>query len=270
MLGRGGSWVNKPGPSMTSSQLLSRPGSYVGQNILVSNYNWNFTWTGTRWWPQGYPDPKYGFLLHDEFLGADRIGQLDWSANNGQVAGNALNQGQASVSISTATQTARMSMQVNSVQISTMDLYMETLIQMPAAATTAEDGVAIWGMSDVTAYDANGAGTDGAYFSVNRAVNGSSLICYTQNNTASSVIVTTANIAAGIYYRLGILISASSSVQYFINGSSLGTLTTNIPAGTGRQTGINYSVFKTNGVTNPIAWTVDYFAAYAFYNGSRG
>lgn len=269
MLGRGGSWIGKSTQQVTTAQMNALVG-VAGQMVYNTSYNAFFTWTVNRWWPNSNPDPRYGFVwAAEDFTGADRISTLDWSANSAQVAGNLLNTGQASVSITTAAQISRMGMQANSIQLGTMDTYIEAGLQMPTAPTAVEDGVLVFGYSDATAYDLNGAGTDGAYLSVNRAVNGSSLICYTQSNVASSVILTTANIVAATYYRLGVLVSANTSAQYFINGSSLGSISTTIPSGAGRQTGVNFAVFKTAGSANPVSWTVDYFAGWGFYNGAR-
>lgn len=244
-----------------------------GQSFANTTYNALFDWIGDRWWPRP-PDPRYGFLLAtEEFTGNDRIGTLDWSANNGQLAANLLNPGLASVSTTTVSNLNRMSTQLNTFQLGTMDLYLETIFAIPTLSNGTDNAVFVFGLNDQSSFDANGLCTDGVFFSLNYATDQTHWCTNTTSNGTNTqkISVIAAGIpAAATFYRLGIYINAGVSATFYVNGTAITAAhTTNLPVGAGRQTGVAWDVHKTLGSSTAMTMQVDSFSGYGFFNQAR-
>jgi len=100
---------------------------------------------------------------------------------------------------------------------------------------------------------ASGDGTDGVFFRYAHSVNSGrwELVC--RSNGTESTRDTGITVVAGTRYMLMLKVNATAtSAQAFINGATVGTpLTTNIPTGAGRETGVNgCSIVKSAGTTN--------------------
>jgi hypothetical protein len=102
-----------------------------------------------------------------------------------------------------------------------------------------------------------GAPTDGAYFLYTNAGGGSPTPNWYRNTVSNTTLTSTDTgvaVVAGAWIRLKAVVNAAgTSVEYFINGVSVGTNTTNIPTGTGRETGAIYSIVKSAGTTARLA-----------------
>ena len=99
--------------------------------------------------------------------------------------------------------------------------------------------------------------TDGVYFEYDRNVSPNWLICAANNGTrtkTASSIAVSAN-----FTRLGIDINTgATSAEFFVNGVSAGTVTTNIPTASGRPLAIfATNIVKSAGTTSRYAY-VDY------------
>lgn len=242
-----------------------------GQTFWNTTYKALFQWTTDRW-DCIYVDPRYGFILFEEFCGQDRIGALDWQTPGGAppFAGNLLNAGLYQVNQTTASAQNNLRLELDAIQLGTMDLYWETVLAVPTLATVGEDFCLSVGLNDSASYNANGTCTDGAWISLNRAVNVKKWIYNTcSNTTATNTSSSSADVVAATFYRLNGYVNAGTSFTASINGASLGTaITTNLPTGAGRQTGFIYKVDKTAG-TGSSAVQIDYFKMVGFYNGQR-
>jgi hypothetical protein len=99
---------------------------------------------------------------------------------------------------------------------------------------------------------------DGAYFEYYSPTSANWYKCTASNSTRTKTDTTIAA-AAAAWTRLKIVVnSAGTSVEYFINGISVGVVTTNIPTGTGRETGVFIQIIKTAGTTGrtiDVDWT---------------
>lgn len=256
--------------TVTLAQMLALTGS-DGQIVWNSTYHAAFQWVNDRWRPFGTPDPRYGFHVHDEFIGYASASQMGWTATGSSNLGNlGTHSGVWYVEPSTASTRAFINTYVAGMAFGVDDLYLETMIQIPTLATGVQDFCASFGFNDNSAFDANGACTDGAYFTYNRAVNGVKWITNTaQGATTTTTNTTSANIVAGTWYRLTIIVSTSSAnVQFYVNGALVATHTTNIPSGAANSTGIMWKVDKTVG-SAAVDMYVDYFECYGFFNGAR-
>jgi hypothetical protein len=244
-----------------------------GRFFFNTTYNHMFNWAVNRWIPAGRPDPRYGFYVYDEFLGTDRIGDLDWNNNSGTLSlittPSALNSGVLLLRQATAASNANLRMSLAQFLLGSMDLYLEAGVSVPTLATAGEDFSLAFGLHDNASYDANSACTDGVYFTLNRAVNGVNWIANTQSNGVKTSSNSSTAAVAATFYRLGIWISGSAAATFYVNGTAIAAaLTTNIPNGAGRETGVQFVINKTAGVGNSDL-QIDYFQAYGFYNSAR-
>lgn len=269
MLGGGGVWAQKLSDAQGGSlSLMNSTTGVQGQLFFNTTYNAYFTWSFDRWWPFGNPDPRYGFLIYDEFNGADRIQSLDWGNAGAATSGNLLNTGVVNISQSAASGITDMRTELDSIQLGTMDLYLETLISIPTLATAGDDGSLTIGMSDNASFSAHSTCTDGVFFVLDRSVNGANWIINTSSNGTATNTNTATAVVAGTWYRLGIYVSASTQAQFYVNGVSQGTIASNLPTGASRQTGFHYASNKTVGAA-ALNILADYFCCYGFYNGQR-
>lgn len=262
------------GSSVTTGTLttMSATTGTSGQSFYNSTYNAYFDWIVDRWWPR-QPDPRYGFFVFDEFLGTDRVGTLDWITNAGTInfaVATATNPGILTIAQLTASALGNLRLNQANVQLGTMDVYFECILAIPTLATISEDFCVTVGLNDGIAFSSTGVAVDGVYFQINRGVNGAKWILNTSSNsTVTTQNTTSADIVAGTYYRVGCYIAAGASVQFFLNGATLGTaITTNIPSGASRQTGLQIKLDKIAGTTTGTV-NVDYIALWGFYNGQR-
>ncbi len=124
--------------------------------------------------------------------------------------------------------------------------------------TTLSDGTDTYTLRFGFGDSFTGAHTDGAYFRYTDVGGGGATpnwyMCAASNTTLTATDTTVAAVA-GAWTRLKAVVNAAgTSVEYFINGVSAGTVTTNIPTGTGRETAALLTVIKSAGTT---ARTVD-------------
>ncbi len=130
----------------------------------------------------------------------------------------------------------------------------ETMVQVPTLSTSVERYQLLAGF-----IDNNSAAnqTDGIYFlydeggaSTGSAVSANWQIVTSSNSTRTFTTTSTA-VVANTWYKLKIVVNAgASSVEYFINDVSAGTITTNIPNGTSRQLGWGFLQNKSIGTTS--------------------
>lgn len=240
-----------------------------GKLFYCTTYHATFQWVNDRWWPFGVPDPRWGFWWFDDFDSANNPQSHAWNAVGSGAAGAYGNLGTYNglMYITTTTAATRESyaMYTAGFAFGLGDYYTEALVQISTLATIAEDFCIAFGWNDNTGYDANSACTDGAYFTLNRAVNTTKWITNTSSNGTKTSTNTNTSVVAGTFYRLGILVSQTNgNVVFSVNGTTVATHTTNIPSGAARSTGLLFKFDKTAG-TAESDFIFDYVAAYGFY-----
>lgn len=252
----------------TLTTMLATTG-VTGQSFYNTTYNTFFDWVVDRWVAR-QPDPRYGFKLFDEFSSTAAPSQIDWNASGAGPVGNfGTYQGVFFIESSTASAAAYLMTYTAGTAFGSMDLYMEAMVQIPTLATVGEDFCAMIGFNDKLTFDANSACTDGAYFTLNRGVNGANWITNTVNNTTKTSTNSSTAVVAGTWYRLGILVSATNSnVVFSVNGTTIATHTTNIPSGAARSTGCGFKVDKIAGTAASDIY-VDYFMETGFFSSAR-
>lgn len=123
----------------------------------------------------------------------------------------------------------------------------ETIARLPILSDGTETFTLLLGLNDT----ASGAMVDGVAFRYTHAVNGGRWECVARNNATETVVDSGVSVAATTNYKLRIEINAAgTSAQFFINGASVGTITTNIPTASGRQTTPSFGIIKSAGTTS--------------------
>lgn len=93
--------------------------------------------------------------------------------------------------------------------------------------------------------------TDGAFFRYVDSVNSGNWVCVTRSNGVETTSNTSIAPTTTGWQKLRIEVNAAaSSVEFFIDGTSVATITTNIPSGAGRETAINLGIVKSLGTTS--------------------
>lgn len=134
----------------------------------------------------------------------------------------------------------------------------ETVLRIPTLSTGSETFLVIGGFNDNRA----NTGTDMVAFRYTHGTNSGKWEVVTRANGAETATDTTIAVTANQWYKLRIEVAANaSSVAFYIDGTLRATNTTNIPSGTGRETGIHTGIIKQVGTT---ARTMD--VDYIYYS----
>lgn len=114
-----------------------------------------------------------------------------------------------------------------------------------------------------------GEPNDGIFFQTDYTVSTTNWLLRTRNNGAVTTVITTVAISSSNFQKLAFTInSAGTSVTGFIDGVNIGSISTNIPTGAGRQFTGGVKLEKTMGNTPAIAY-IDYNKWCSTFAGSR-
>jgi hypothetical protein len=93
--------------------------------------------------------------------------------------------------------------------------------------------------------------TDGVFFRYTHSVNSGKWQGVCRSNGTETTVDTGSTVVAGTWVRLTAVVNAAgTSVQFYVNGVAAGAaVTTNIPTGTGRETGAGSHIIKSAGST---------------------
>lgn len=118
------------------------------------------------------------------------------------------------------------------------DIYLDTL-------SDATDTYTIWiGCQDTTG---SGNPTDGVFFRYTHGTNSGKFECVCRASNTETASDSAQTVAATTWYRLGFVVNAAAtSVTFYIDGSSVATVTTNVP-GTGNNTATGCKIEKSAG-----------------------
>jgi hypothetical protein len=156
----------------------------------------------------------------------------------------------------TATGRSTAATQAGSVVFAGGQLEGEFLVRVPVLSNATDGFIVQVGFGDATAADQ----TDGAYFEYDSTQSTLWRICTASNATRTKSPTTLAPVTAAAWMRLGLVVNfAATSVEYFFNGVSVGVVSTNIPIGAARATGIILRMQKTLGTASR-SLEVDYAA----------
>lgn len=100
----------------------------------------------------------------------------------------------------------------------------------------------------------SGAPTDGVFFQFDLTLGTlSNWKIGTRNNSSETLTTTGTAVTVGTFVTLRVEVNAAgTSAEFFVDGVSVGTIATNIPASAGREFGFGFSQIKSAGTTNEI------------------
>lgn len=209
---------------------------------------------------------------YDDFLSATSVGALNWTstvsgtgAANTIVSTNATSNNPGITQFSTGTTaTGRAALGLGTVGfffgggVATFEM----LVNLPTLSTAAQEYVARIGLGDlVTGADH----VDGVYFEYDRLVNGVNWRLKTANNSVRTNTDSTVAVVAASWIKLKIVVNAAGSlVTYYINGTSVGTVSTNIPVTVARACAPTVILSATAGTTAKTMLMDYYFLEQVF------
>lgn len=168
----------------------------------------------------------------------------------GQLSTGTTTTGEASIYFSSGTithQTVRLGQGITT---------LEGRIRLPTLSTVAQEYRFIFGITDTP--DA-ASQNEGVWLEYERA-NSVNWRRSTGNDGTKTENASSTAVVAATWIRLKIVVNAAaSSVEYFVNGTSIGTETTNIPSAAGDELFVMIGIFKSAGTTASLA-EIDYAA----------
>ena len=115
-----------------------------------------------------------------------------------------------------------------------------------------------------------GDGTDGAFLRYADNVNSGKFQCVTRAASSETATDTGVTAVAGDWYAFEIVVnSGATSATCAINGAVVATNSTNVPSGTGQETGIAAGVYKSVGTTERVL-DLDFIAGKIDFTSARG
>jgi Concanavalin A-like lectin/glucanases superfamily len=207
------------------------------------------------------PSIYAGLDIIEHFIGATNLaGNLATSTSTGTAAAQ-VTDGRVGVlrltCSATATNNARANLGWGSSD-STIDNVVTTPFLFVAEVTPAvalfsggSPGLLLVGFVDT---DGTGLPTDGAYF---RCDDGGFWQIQTKRNSTTTSLTTAVQPVVGTWTQMAIRLSGVLA-EFWIDGVLVGTIDTNLPGGSGRQTGIMLTVRKTSAHTTNCGMDVDY------------
>lgn len=146
---------------------------------------------------------------------------------------------------------------------------MEWRVCFSTLATVAQNYNAYIGFIDKS--QVSGEPVDGIYFKYNFSTSPNWILTTSSNSTRTNVItsIPVDELTSNDFQKLRIVVSDDGTlVTFYINGTQVGTISTNIPTTAGRQTGIGVKIQKSAGTTNRSMF-VDYVSLAYTYPVSR-
>jgi len=141
-----------------------------------------------------------------------------------------------------------------------------TIVKVPTLSDATETFAVRTGFGDVALADAEFV--DGVAFRYTHSENSGKWVCYTRADSVESVLNSTVTVVANTWYALTVFVDATGArAEFSINGEFIGTVTTTIPIGVSRITGvIAAKIDKSVGTANRRVFcdlcdfSIDYFA----------
>jgi hypothetical protein len=143
-------------------------------------------------------------------------------------------------------------------------LICQTLINIPTLSNGTQRFNLRLGFGDNIA---SGDNVDGVYFEYDDSLSANWRICSSANSVRTKTNTSVA-VALG-WTTLGFILNAAgNSIDFYINGVSVGNITTNIPTSAGRNCEPILKIEKTIGATSS-SFSVDYFNSEIIFNTPR-
>lgn len=221
-------------------------------------------------WQAVYPEtlsPARSYRLSEDFISGSTAGALNWTAvltggasviTTGNTGVSSSNPGVVVITAgNAASRFATLHLGLNTMELGGGALTMECLFQLQTLTNAAFR----IGLGDQTAADHN----NGVYLEYNSGTSANWLI-KTANGATRTTTTTSVAATASAWHKLVISINAAAtSVSFTLDGTSLGSITTNIPTTNGIAPNL---MADSLGATSTTFW-VDYFNLYQRFTTSR-
>jgi hypothetical protein len=220
-----------------------------------------------------FPNPAQYLWFKDDFTEGDGDGDLNWSFTTtgsppqpASVTGEPNAPGIVSHSTgTTATGGIFRHRGINTFKLGGGEIQLETRVRFTILSDAIQEYAYFFGFGNANA----AIPSNGVFFGYNRVVDGHFWSINTVNNSVATKTVLANTVSNFVWYKLKIIINAAAtSVDFYLNGSLVGTLTTNIPTGSGRECGPGVSIKKSVG-TAPRSMEHDYFWLWHQLNPAR-
>lgn len=196
---------------------------------------------------------KNGFSMAEDFLG--NPGTYAWTnaSSGGAVSGadfstsSDLNNIGVALFSTGASSTGVGALRMNSVGFSLTggDAYFESIIRIPVLRTAVQEFSITVGFSNAAA---SSGPSNGIYFRYDGSNVWKSV---TRQSATQTVTFSAITVAANTWYKLSAYYNSSlNSVEFFVDGVSIGVHTTNIPSAAGQQIGPSLNIVKAVGTTS--------------------
>lgn len=229
--------------------------------ILRESLNDNFTTLNARTWPL-----KDRFYAYEDFVGGILANAHPWSSSNTgagagvssiAVAGTAAHPGICQLAAGTTTTGAAAitTKAVDCILLGGGVATWEAVVRVPTVSDGTETFSVRTGFLDGVA----GESTDGVFFRYTHSVSSGNWQGVCRSNSVESTVDTGSAVVAGTWVRLTAVVNAGgTSVQFYVDGVAAGAaVTSNIPTGTGRETGAGSMILKSAGTTSR-SFEIDY------------
>lgn len=212
-------------------------------------------------------DPRLRFSTIDHWIVNTPVGETGWTSvvnatgTNTVANPTAANPGLFNQTVAAVADTAIIRKSAAMILVGGGVWRFDILLNMQTLSNATDEYIAFAGFFDNTGADA----VDGIYFEYDRATTTTDVFrVVTASNSTRTKTTTATTIVAGTFYHLAAVINAgATSVEFFIDGVSQATITTNIPSGAGRFTSPSIGSRKTVGSASVIAIQLD-LAIYEF------
>jgi hypothetical protein len=207
---------------------------WLGQNAFIEVYD-DFFWNNAGRWTNSGSGTGAGVSTSQNTNVT--------SSNNGVWA---INTG------TTTTGTARIQSYENSIITGGGQIFYEALVRLSALSDGTDTYTAYIGFSSNTS---GGDATNGIYFRYTNGTNSGNWQGVCRSASSESVTNTSSAVTASAWMKVGFTVNAANTlVTFYVNGSSVGTVNSNIPT---TFTGLNMYITKSAGTTSRTMY-VDY------------
>jgi hypothetical protein len=237
-------------PTTTRGDLIRR-GAATDERLAVGSFGDGLLSDGTD--PAWYAPQNY-VRRFDDFTTTSGtvIGETGWTsalANSGTAAAGTGESGRPGVWVlsttTSGTASALLVRQFLSDVFGGGVMRFECSIKLSALSDGTDTYTAMFGWFDTSSTSP----TDGAYIRYTHSVNSGNWQGITRSNSSETPV--NGSVAASTSWtKLGIQVAADgSSVEFFVDGVSIGTSSATIPTGAGRETGLRMGIIKSAGTT---------------------
>lgn len=199
--------------------------------------------------------PRYGSYYHIHMITANPLHFNSTAASGGSIsnfsgAGIAKHSGVLRYTLGTST-TGSANMWINTTVPALLGNSVYWSLEQILKIIALSDGTNTYTLRVGFIDSATAESTDGVFFRYTHSVNSGNWVCVTRNNNTETTSNTSTAAQTSTYARFKIIVNpAGNSADFFIDGTKVANITTNIPTGAGRATSTGFMFLKSAGTTD--------------------